>query len=72
MHLHRSETNGVAERAVRRVKGGTSIARMQSERPEDWWACAMERYCHMRDVHAKMADDKTAFQKRFDKTFDGP
>ena len=35
---HRSETNGVAERAVRRVKEGTSAVLLQSGLNESWWA----------------------------------
>ena len=34
---HRSETNGIAERAVRRVKEGTSAVLMQSDLNENWW-----------------------------------
>ena len=54
---HRSETKGVAERAVHRVKEGTAIARVQSELPEEWWDCAMECCC--------------SFKKRYGQTFDG-
>ena len=39
---HRSETNGVAERAVRRVKEGTSAVLLQSGLNESWWADSME------------------------------
>ena len=35
---HRSETNGIAERAVRRVKDGTSAVLLQSGLDEHWWA----------------------------------
>ena len=35
---HRSETNGVAERAVRRVKEGTSAVLLQSGLGNEWWA----------------------------------
>ena len=35
---HRSETNGIAERAVRRVKEGTSVVLLQSGLNESWWA----------------------------------
>ena len=35
---HRSETNGIAERAVRRVKEGTSAVLLQSGLNESWWA----------------------------------
>ena len=34
---HRSETNGIAERAVRRVKEGTSAVLLQSGLDESWW-----------------------------------
>ena len=34
---HRSETNGIAERAVRRVKEGTSAVLLQSGLNESWW-----------------------------------
>ena len=42
--LHRSETNGIAERAVRRVKEGTSAVLLQSGLNESWWADSMECY----------------------------
>ena len=35
---HRSETNGIAERAMRRVKEGTSAVLLQSGLDESWWA----------------------------------
>ena len=41
---HRSETNGIAERAVRRVKEGTSAVLLQSGLDENWWADSMECY----------------------------
>ena len=37
----RSETKGVAERAVRRVKEGTSAVLLQSGLDENWWADSM-------------------------------
>ena len=39
---HRSETNGIAERAVRRVKEGTSAVLLQSGPNESWWTDFME------------------------------
>ena len=47
---HRSETNGVAERAVRRVKEGTSAVLLQSGLDEHWWAVSMECYTCLRNV----------------------
>ena len=34
---HRSKTNGIAERAVRRVKEGTSAVLLESGLNESWW-----------------------------------
>ena len=45
---HRSETNGIAERAVRRVKEGTSAVLLQSCLGNEWWADSMECYCYLR------------------------
>ena len=47
---HRSETNGIAERAVRRVKEGTSAVLLQSGLNESWWADSMECYTYLRNV----------------------
>ena len=47
---HRSETNGNAERAVNRVKEGTSAVLSQSGLDENWLADSMECYCHPRNV----------------------
>ena len=43
---HRSETNGIAERAVRRVKEGTSAVLLQSGLDEKWWEC----YTYLRNI----------------------
>ena len=47
---HRSETNGIAERAVRRVKEGTSAVLLHSGLSESWWADSMECYTYLRNV----------------------
>ena len=54
---HRSETTGIAERAVRRIKEGTSAVLLQSGLDEKWWADSMECYviCEM---------SKTSWQRR--------
>ena len=47
---HRSETNGIAERAVRRVKEGNSAVLLQSGLNASWWADSMEWYIYLRNV----------------------
>ena len=56
---HRSETNGIAERAVRRVKEGTSAVLLQSGQNESWWAESMECYTYLRNVTDILFDGKT-------------
>ena len=45
---------------------------VRSGLPSLWWDCALEFYCFLVDVQDKMADNRTAFAKRFGKAFDGP
>ena len=49
---HRSETNGIAERAVRRIKEGTSAVLLQSGLDDKWWADSMECYCYLRNIQS--------------------
>ena len=51
---HRSETNGIAERAVRRVKEDTSAVLLQSGLNESWWADSMECYTYLRNIHRSL------------------
>ena len=62
---HRSETNGIAERAVRRVKDGTSAVLLQSGLNESWWADSMECYTYLRNVTDLVSDGKTPYERRF-------
>ena len=39
------------------------MAMVQSGPPEEWWDCAMECDCQLRNVHDKVADGKTAYKK---------
>ena len=48
---HRSETSGIAERAVRRVKEGTSAVLLQSGLNESWWADSLECNTYLRKRH---------------------
>ena len=70
--LHRSETNGIAERAVRRVKEGTSAVLLQSGLDEKWWADSMERYTHLRNIQDLLSDGKTPYERRFGEPCKGP
>ena len=69
---HRSETNGIAERAVRRVKEGTSAVLLQSGLHESWWADSMECYTYLRNVTDLLSDGKTPDERRFGQPFKGP
>ena len=68
---HRSETNGIAERAVRRVKEGTSAVLLQSGLNESWWADSMECYTNLRNVTDLLTDGKTPYERRFGQPFKG-
>ena len=52
---HRSKINGIAERAVRRVKEGTSAVLPQSAFDERWWSDSMEIYEYLRNVQELLA-----------------
>ena len=69
---HRSEINGFAERAVRRVKEGTSAVSLQSGLNESWWADSMECYTYLRNVTDLLSDGKTPYERRFGQPFKGP
>ena len=69
---HRSETNGIAERAVRRVKEGTSAVLLQSGLNESWWADAMECCTFLRNIQDLLSDGKTPYERRFGQPFKGP
>ena len=69
---HRSETNGIAERAVRRLKEGTSAVLLQSGLDEtgldeNWWANSMECYTYLRNIQDLLSDGKTPYERRFGK-----
>ena len=57
---HRSETNGVIERAIRRVTEGTSACLVQSGLNEEWWDLAMQCYCVLRNTVDLLVDGQTA------------
>ena len=62
---HRSETNWIAERGVRRVKEGTSAVLLQSGLNENWWADSMECYTYLRNVQDLSSDGKNSIRETF-------
>ena len=69
---HRSEANGIGERAVCRVKEGTSAVLLQSGLDESWWADSMECYCYLQNIQDLLSDRKTPYEMRFGIPFNGP
>ena len=69
---HRSETNGVAERAVRRVKEGTSAVLLQSGLDEKWWEESIECDTYLRNIQDLLSDGKIPYERRFGELFKGP
>ena len=69
---HRSEKNGIAERAVRRVKEGTSAVLLQSGLDEKWWADSMECCTYLRNIQDLLSDGKTPYERRFGEPLKGP
>ena len=64
---------GIAERAVRRVKQGTSAVLLQSVLDiEKWCADSMEYYCYLRNTQDLLSDGKTHHETRFGVPLDGP
>ena len=69
---HRLQTHGIAERAVRRVKEGTSAVLLQSGLNESWSADSMECDTYLRNVTDLLSDGKTPHERRFGQPFKGP
>ena len=69
---YRAQTNRVAERAVRRVKEGTSCAREQSGFSEEWWPSAMMMCCFNRCVVDIMTGWGSPYFLCFKEEFRGP
>lgn len=65
-------SNGIVERAVRRVKEGTAGCLIQSGLSDRWWHKAMMTFCYLRNIHDLDAEGKTAYEKRFGVPFAGP
>ena len=71
-HHTDQKTNGIAERAVRRVKEGTSAVLLQSGLDENWWVDSMECYTYLRNVQDLLSGGKTPYETPFGEPFKGP
>ena len=60
------------ERAVRRVKEGTSAVLFQSGLDENWWADSMEDYTYLRNIQDLLSVGKTPYERRVGVPFTGP
>ena len=69
---HIDPTNGIAEKAVRRVKERTSDVLLQPGLDEKWWADSMECCCYLRHVQDLLEYGKTPYERRFGEPFEGP
>ena len=67
----RSETNGIAGRAVRRVQERTSSEEVQSGLQGSWWADATECYYYLRNVQELLASGQTLYDRRFNSHLKG-
>ena len=68
---HRPETNGIAERAVRKVLDGSRSTLLQSGLPHCFWAEATRAYTFVRDAVEITVGGKTPYERLFGK-FTGP
>ena len=71
-HLIDPRQNGIAERAVRRVKEGTSEVLLQSGLDERWWSDSLECYYYLRNIQDLLADGKTPYERRIGEPLQGP
>lgn len=63
---YRPETNGVIERANRRLKEGVSCLLQQSGLSTLWWPEAMKCYCFLHNLLDKQNNGKTPWQQRLE------
>ena len=66
------KTKWIGERAVRRMKEGTSAVLLQSGLDGKWWADSMECDTYLRNVTDFWSDGKTPYERRFGQPFKGP
>ena len=67
----RPQTNGVAERAVRRVLEGTRSILLASGLPHRWWSEACRCFCFLRNIHDEAFGTNTPYWLRFEIYYTG-
>ena len=73
LRSRRKATNGIAERAIRRVREGTGASLVQAGMDPIWWGEACQCYCFLRVTRDILhPDGKTSFERRYDRPFTGP
>ena len=68
---YRPQSNGVAERAVRRCLEGARALLLQSGLPHPWWSEALQCYCALRNFADDVRDGNSSHFLRHGTTFDG-
>ena len=68
---HRPQTNGVAERMIRRIIEGRRCCLLASGLGHSWWREAMQGYCILRNVRDVVRDGKTPYELRHGDKFRG-
>jgi len=68
---HRPQTNGVAERNVRRIIEGTRTALNASALSHAWWPEASQCFCNLYNFTIKTRDDCTPYELRHGVSFPG-
>ena len=62
----------IAERAVRRVKEGTSAVLLQSGLDDKWWSDSVKCCYYLQNVQNLLANGKSLYEQRSGESFKGP
>ena len=54
------------------MKEGTSAVLLQSGLGNERWADSIECYCYLRNIEDFLSDEKTPYERRFGRPFNGP
>ena len=71
-HNHIAQKQEIAERALRRVKQGTSAVLLQSGLNEKWWSDSLKCYYYLQNVQNLLTDGKSQYELRSGESLKGP